>query len=102
MDQTRTVPSFDDEASRGIIGFLKGTSGMVTRGAEQQESPHVDWLPAQTRNPLGMAFHSIAHRLSRLRVPYSNVSVVSTGSKFPFPRLPLDAEDPPFVSREDM
>lgn len=74
----------------------------MTRGAEQQESPHVDWLPAQTRNPLGMASHSIANGLSRLRIPYSNVSVVSTGSEFPLPRLPLDAENPPLVPREDV
>jgi len=62
----------------------------------------MDWLPGQTCDPLDMAFHGIADGLSRLRVPYPNVSVVSTRGEFPLSCLPLDAKDPPFVPREHM
>jgi len=60
----------------------------------------MDWLPGQTRDPLGMAAHGVAHRRARLRVPHADVRVVSPGGEPPLAGLPRDAEDPPPVARE--
>lgn len=62
----------------------------------------MDWLPGQARNPLGMTPHGVANGLSRLRIPHTDLSIMSTGSKSPLSCLPLDAEDPPLMAREHM
>lgn len=53
VDQTRTVQSFDDEASLGDVGFLVRTIriGLVQTEPSDKRS-QVYWFPCEARYPL--------------------------------------------------
>lgn len=69
VDQTRTVPSFEEEARRGFVGFLEKGSERVREGIRKIRDLHVYWFPSKRGNPLGVSFQRVSDWFASPRIP---------------------------------
>lgn len=120
VDHTRTVPSFDDDATRGAEGFLqvKISNGILYRlrktykciGSQDKDVTHFE-CPFSA-SPIGFPvfgshsrtfsiFEYIAKEIySPTRRTY--MSIMAPSCKLSLHRLPFNTQNPPFMSRKHM
>ena len=98
-DHTLTVPSFEDEASRGFVGFLQTISHKSSGNGFYL---HMNRLPCETGDPSRMTLHRGSNCVACLWIPNAHMAIVTSRSELSFSRLPLDAKYPPSMTGECM